>query len=61
MYAQLRQNSTYAVEQQVDDCRLEYVAQGDPIQEPQEGLQSGLNKGSLLCLFQNLRAQFEDL
>ena len=47
--------------QHVDQGSLEDEPKGDPIQEPQEGLQGRLDQARLVGLFEHLAAQLENL
>ena len=44
----------------VDDRSFEDVTERDPVEEPQHGLESDFDEGSLVRLLQNLDAERED-
>jgi hypothetical protein len=52
---------THSRDQVVDDLRFEDIAQRNPVEEPQQRLQSRLDQTWLVGLFQHLVTQVEDL
>jgi len=53
--------STHPCNQVIDDVGLEDETERNPIEEPQQRLEGGLDQRSLLSLLQHLRTQLEDL
>lgn len=60
-YLRRKNGDTHAIEKLIDNGRLEYEAQWDPVQEAQQRLESSLDQGALPSFLQHFRAEFEDL
>lgn len=60
-YFRRKNGDTHAIEKLIDNGRLEYEAQWDPVQEAQQRLESSLDQGAFSRFLQHFRAEFEDL